>query len=60
MIFYFSGTGNTKWAASKTAEALDDQLIDIAATLKHADGGSTFCYEPKDASSSPYTDGDRH
>jgi NAD-dependent dihydropyrimidine dehydrogenase PreA subunit len=48
MIFYFSGTGNTKWAASKTAEALGDQLIDIAATLKHADGGSTFCYELKD------------
>ena len=48
MIFYFSGTGNTKWAASKTAEALGDQLIDIAATLKHSDGGSTFCYELKD------------
>lgn len=48
MIFYFSGTGNTKWAASKTAAALDDQLIDIAATLKHADSDSTFSYELKD------------
>lgn len=48
MIFYFSGTGNTKWAASKTAAALDDQLIDIAATLKHDDSDSTFSYELKD------------
>ena len=48
MIFYFSGTGNTKWAASKTAAALDDQHIDIAATLKHADSDSTFSYELKD------------
>lgn len=48
MIFYFSGTGNTKWAASKTAAAIDDQLIDIAATLKHADSDSTFSYELKD------------
>ena len=48
MIFYFSGTGNTKWAASKTAAALNDQLIDIAATLKHADNDSTFSYELKD------------
>lgn len=48
MIFYFSGTGNTKWAASKTAAALNDQLIDIAATLKHADSDSTFSYELKD------------
>ena len=35
-------------AASKTAAALDDQLIDIAATLKHADSDSTFSYELKD------------
>lgn len=48
MIFYLSGTGNTKWAASKTAAALNDQLIDIAATLKHADSDSTFSYELKD------------
>ena len=48
MIFYFSGTGNTKWAASKTAAALNDQLIDIAATLKHDDSDSTFSYELKD------------
>ena len=29
MIFYFSGTGNTKWAAKIIAKATNDQLIDI-------------------------------
>lgn len=29
MIFYFSGTGNTRWAAQKLAEATDDQLFYI-------------------------------
>lgn len=30
MIFYFSGTGNTRWAAFKVASATHDRLIDIA------------------------------
>ena len=34
MIFYFSCTGNTRWAAQKTAEALGERLIDMAACLK--------------------------
>lgn len=34
MIFYFSGTGNTKWAASKLAEALDERLLSIPEELK--------------------------
>lgn len=29
MIFYFSGTGNTKWAAKSIAEALGEQLVSI-------------------------------
>ena len=29
MIFYFSGTGNTKWAAEEIAKAIDDQLYYI-------------------------------
>ncbi len=37
MIFYFSCTGNTRWAAHKIAEATGDTLIDIAAELRKAD-----------------------
>ena len=29
MIFYFSGTGNTKWVAQQIAEALNETLISI-------------------------------
>ena len=29
MIFYFSGTGNTQWAAEHIAEATDDELVFI-------------------------------
>ena len=29
MIFYFSGTGNTAWAAETTAQALNDKLVFI-------------------------------
>ncbi len=29
MIFYFSGTGNTKWVAQRIAEALNETLISI-------------------------------
>ncbi len=30
MIFYFSGTGNTRWAAIKLAAATHERLVDIA------------------------------
>ena len=30
MIFFFSGTGNSKWVATKIAQSLDDRLIDIS------------------------------
>ncbi len=34
MIFYFSGTGNTRWAAIKLASATQDRLIDIAEEMR--------------------------
>ena len=29
MIYYFSGTGNSKWIAEKIAEGTGDQLINV-------------------------------
>lgn len=70
MIFYFSCTGNTRWAAHKIAEATGDTLIDIAAelkkltrkTLRTRSGLSTTpCLLTKASHSAfPYTDGVRH
>ncbi len=37
MIFYFSGTGNTKWAASKLAAATREDLISIAPYMRSDD-----------------------
>lgn len=34
MVFYFSGTGNTKWAAQYIAAATGELLIDIAQAVK--------------------------
>lgn len=34
MIFYFSATGNTRWAAIKLASATQDRLIDIAKEMR--------------------------
>ena len=34
MIFYFSGTGNTRWVASQLAEALGEDLLSIPDELK--------------------------
>ena len=34
MIFYFSGTGNTRWAALKLATATHERLIDIAEEMR--------------------------
>lgn len=33
MIFYFSGTGNTRWAAEHIAKATNDTLVNIADTM---------------------------
>ncbi|RDB61928.1 flavodoxin [Gordonibacter sp. 28C] len=42
MILYFSGTGNSRWAARRLAEKLDDELVSINAALKGgaSDGGT--------------------
>ena len=45
MIFYFSGTGNTKWAASKLAAATHEDLISIAPYMR-ADDSSHNLAEP--------------
>lgn len=37
MIFYFSGTGNTKWATSKLAAATREDLISIAPYMRTDD-----------------------
>ena len=34
MIFYFSGTGNTRWAAIKLASSTQERLIDIAEEMR--------------------------
>lgn len=33
MVFYFSGTGNTRWAATRIAQALGEELVSIAEAL---------------------------
>ena len=45
MIFYFSGTGNTKWTASKLAAATREDLISIAPYMR-ADDSSHNLAEP--------------
>ena len=42
MIFYFSGTGNTKWAASKLASATQEDLISIAPYMRADDSSHTL------------------
>lgn len=37
MIFYFSGTGNTRWAAQKVAAATADRLVNIAEEMLAAE-----------------------
>ena len=39
MIFYFSGTGNTKWAAARLAAATHEDLIPIAPYMRADDSG---------------------
>ena len=36
MIFYFSGTGNTRWAAMQISEKTNEKLVDITKEIgKH-------------------------
>jgi ferredoxin len=46
MIFYFSGTGNTRWAAQKVAEATGDRLLFIPDELKGDCSYSLVPHEP--------------
>lgn len=48
MIFYFSGTGNTLWAARKVAEAIGDRLVDIAAEMRRDVAGGSLSYDVAD------------
>ena len=43
MIYYFSGTGNSYWAAKKLAEALGEPLADLAAAVRE----NTYTYTMK-------------
>jgi len=43
MIFYFSGTGNTRWVARQIADALSESLYNIAEELK---GSCTYQLQP--------------
>ena len=38
MIFYFSGTGNTLWAARRISEAIGEQLIPMTSAGPEAQG----------------------
>ena len=38
MIFYFSGTGNTRWAAERLAELTGERLLFIPEELRNGDG----------------------
>ena len=37
MVFYFSGTGNSKYAAQRIAEALDEPLLSLNERIKAGD-----------------------
>ena len=46
MIFYFSGTGNTRWAANKLAVSTHERLIDIAEETRLAKESAERITEP--------------
>lgn len=50
MIFYFSGTGNTLWAARKVAAATGDRLVDMAAEMMRVPG-EPFAYALREGES---------
>ena len=35
MIYYFSGTGNSKWVAEKIAEKTGDTLVNVAGYINN-------------------------
>ena len=42
MIFLFSTTGNTRWAAERIAKALDEEIVDVAPLLYHKQGHTDY------------------
>ena len=46
MIFYFSGTGNTRWAAIKLASTTHERLIDIAEEMRRMKESGATNTEP--------------
>lgn len=44
MVFYFSGTGNTRWVAETLAEALNQSIYSIADIMKR--GETRYSFEP--------------
>ena len=43
MIFYFTGTGNSRWVAEALGTAFDEPLVSIADALIEGEGESVFC-----------------
>ena len=65
MIFYFSGTGNTRWAATHIAKATNDTLSTLQPNAKSmvvAIKSTNIHLIRMNQSDSyfPYMDGDRH
>ena len=48
MIFYFSGTGNTKWAAARLAAATHEDLIPIAPYMRFKPQYSRAVYSERE------------
>ena len=46
MILYFSGTGNSRYAAKKIAEVCDDEIISINQCVKSNNYGSVSSTKP--------------
>ena len=43
MIFYFTGTGNSRWVAEALGTAFDEPLVSIADALNEGKEESVFC-----------------
>lgn len=48
MIYYFSATGNSLWAAQQLSAALGEQICDIAALMKEQPSGDITIHPGKD------------
>ncbi len=46
MIFYFSGTGNSRYVAEKTAETVQDEVVSMNALLKEGKAGTFISEKP--------------